>query len=73
MMETTTLILEHLYREHREQVFRYIHLHYHLPYEDAEDATQEVFVKAARALASLENRHLLHWLYRVARTTAIDY
>jgi RNA polymerase sigma factor (sigma-70 family) len=73
MMETTTLTLEHLYTAYREQVFRSIHFHYRIPYEDAEDLTQDVFVKAARALASLDDSHLRHWLYRVARTTAIDY
>ncbi len=65
--------LDELYDAHYQQVFRYIHLHYHIPYEDAEDLTQEVFLKAARALASLENNHLRNWLYRVARTTVIDY
>jgi RNA polymerase sigma factor (sigma-70 family) len=73
MMETTTLTLEHLYTAYQEQVFRSIHFHYHVPYEDAEDLTQEVFLKAARALPSLDGGYVRNWLYRVARTTAIDY
>ncbi len=72
-MCSPTLTLDELYAAHYQEVFRYLHLHYRIPYEDAEDVTQEVFLKAARALASLESGHVRGWLYRVARTTAIDY
>jgi RNA polymerase sigma-70 factor, ECF subfamily len=65
--------LDELYAAHAQEVFRHIHLRYHIPYEDAEDLTHDVFLKAARALASLEGDHIRSWLFRVAHTTAMDY
>jgi RNA polymerase sigma-70 factor, ECF subfamily len=72
-MCSPTPTFDELYAAHYQEVFCSIHFHYHIPREDAEDVTQEVFLKAARAFPSLESGHMLHWLSRVARTTAIDY
>jgi RNA polymerase sigma-70 factor (ECF subfamily) len=41
--------------------------------EDAEDLTQEVFVRALRALPTLQtSRNLSGWLYRIATNLALD-
>ena len=40
---------------------------------DAEDITQEVFVKAWRNLKKIKQKKFKTWLFRVARNTAIDF
>ncbi|MEV4314759.1 RNA polymerase subunit sigma-70 [Actinocrispum sp. NPDC049592] len=41
-------------------------------YHDAEDATQDVLMRAWRSLNTYEDRApLLHWLYRIATTTSL--
>jgi len=41
--------------------------------QDAEDLTQEVFLKASRALHSFEGKSLIStWLFRIATNTALD-
>lgn len=42
--------------------------------QDAEDVTQETFVKAFRALHKVDtSRPLLNWLYTIARRTALNH
>ena len=42
--------------------------------QDAEDVTQETFVKAFRALHKVDtNRPLLNWLHTIARRTALNH
>ena len=41
---------------------------------DAEELTQEVFLKAYRKISSLDNSHLSRgWLFKVAKNTCLDY
>lgn len=40
---------------------------------DAEDITQEVFIKAWRNLKKIKQKNFKAWLFRVARNTAIDF
>lgn len=41
---------------------------------DADDLVQDIFVKIANQLPSLQNHQKLHaWIYRIARNTLIDY
>ncbi len=42
--------------------------------QDAEDITQETFVKAFRALHKVDpDRPLIHWLFTIARRTALNH
>lgn len=42
--------------------------------EDAEDVTQEVFVKAYRAIASFDNKSSFQtWIYKIAQNAALDF
>jgi RNA polymerase sigma factor (sigma-70 family) len=74
-----------LFRDGNEEAFRVIHHRYHarlLAYarqmlpgsrQDAEDALQDVFVRAYRALRQSDREIVLRpWLYRVAHNRCID-
>lgn len=62
-----------LYAHHYDAIRRYLTTALRDPHE-AEDATQDVFVQALRALPRYELRgHPLRpWLFRIARNVAID-
>jgi RNA polymerase sigma-70 factor (ECF subfamily) len=63
-----------LYEEHFDRIYRYIHLRLGNQTE-AEDLTQEVFVKALEAIGSYKWRNLpfVAWLFRIAHNQVIDY
>ena len=63
-----------LYEEHFDRIYRYIYLKVGNRAE-AEDLTQEVFVKALEAIGSYKWRNLpfASWLFRIARNQVIDY
>ncbi len=63
-----------LYEEHFDKIYRYIHLRLGNQAE-AEDLTQEVFVKALEAIGSYKWRNLpfASWLFRIAHNQVIDY
>jgi len=63
-----------LYEEHFDKIYRYIYLKVGNQAE-AEDLTQEVFVKALEAISSYKWRNLpfVSWLFRIAHNQAIDY
>ena len=63
-----------LYEEHFDRIYRYIHLRLGNQAE-AEDLTQEVFVKALEAIGSYKWRNLpfVAWLFRIAHNQVIDY
>lgn len=64
--------IEALYRTYSRRMYQRI---YSLVgnREDAEDLTQEVFVRALRALPTLQtSRNLSGWLYRIATNLALD-
>ncbi|MDY7018506.1 MAG: sigma-70 family RNA polymerase sigma factor [Chloroflexota bacterium] len=63
-----------LYEEHFDKIYRYIYLRLGNRTE-AEDLTQEVFVKALEAIGSYKWRDLpfTSWLFRIAHNQVIDY
>jgi len=63
-----------LYGEHFDKIYRYVYLRLGNQAE-AEDLTQEVFVKALEAIGSYKWRSLpfASWLFRIAHNQVIDY
>ena len=63
-----------LYEEHFDKIYRYIYLRLGSQAE-AEDLTQEVFVKVLEAIGSYKWRNLpfASWLFRIAHNQVIDY
>src|SRR5437899_2792374 len=67
-----SLSLEVLYNAYYAGIYQRV---YHLvrQCENAEDLTQEVFVRALQGLPSLQTvRNLSGWLYRIATNVALD-
>lgn len=64
--------LEHVFREHRGQIYRFLRRRTG-SHEEAEDLTQRVFADAAAALSSANPpESLLAWLYAVAHRRFVD-
>jgi len=63
-----------LYEEHLDRIYRYIYLKVGNRTE-AEDLTQEVFVKALEAITTYKWRNLPFnsWLFRIAHNLVVDY
>jgi RNA polymerase sigma-70 factor (ECF subfamily) len=63
-----------LYEEHFDKIYRYIYLRLGNRAE-AEDLTQEVFVKVLEAIGSYKWRNLpfASWLFRIAHNQVIDH
>jgi len=63
-----------LYDEHFDKIYRYIYFRVNGQAE-AEDLTQEVFIKALEALGSYKWRGVpfASWLFRIAHNQVIDY
>ena len=58
---------------YKARVYNYIYRMVHSP-TDAEDLTQETFVKAYLSIASFQSRASLNtWLYRIATNLCIDF
>lgn len=66
--------LNQLYEAHFEKVYRYVAMKLGNAME-AEDVTQEVFLKALGSISSFRWRGtpFLAWLYRIARNQVIDH
>ena len=65
---------EELYRRYRPAVSRLAMSFSELDADEAEDVTQEAFVRAFRALASLKDRErFAAWLFTIARNRARSY
>lgn len=59
--------------QYRERIRRYLHSLTHSP-ADAEELTQETFLRAHNHLASLREKGALSaWLYRIATHVAVDW
>ena len=71
MLNSTGLDFETIYTDYQPKILRYLS---RLTDEsEAEDLTQEVFVKVSRALGTFRgDSRLSTWLYRIATNTAID-
>lgn len=68
------LAFTQLYDEHFDRIYRYIYFRVNNQAE-AEDLTQEVFVKALQAIGSYKWREapFASWLFRIAHNQVIDY
>lgn len=63
---------QQIYEEYSPRIFRY--LSRMVGESDAEDLTQDVFVKVGVALESFRGESGLHtWIYRIATNTALDW
>jgi RNA polymerase sigma-70 factor (ECF subfamily) len=63
---------EEIYRSHAAQIFN-LCLHYLQQKEEAEEATQDIFVKAHRHLAEFRaEAQVQTWLYRIAVNHCLD-
>ena len=64
--------LEIMYRGYKDRIYTFL-LRVTASAELADDLTHDTFIKASRALRSLDDgRALLPWLYRIANNAAID-
>ncbi|UCC17038.1 MAG: RNA polymerase sigma factor [Dehalococcoidales bacterium] len=63
-----------LYTYHVKKIYRYVYYNVHNNKERAEDITQEVFLKAWRAIGSCKGKEktFSSWLYRIAHNLIID-
>jgi RNA polymerase sigma-70 factor (ECF subfamily) len=63
-----------LYNEHFDRIYRYVRFLVNFQAE-AEDLTQEVFIKALRAISSYKRRggNFTSWLFRIAHNQVIDH
>ncbi len=67
----STSSIEALYTEYRSCILSYF-VHRNFSIDDAEDLTQDTFLKALHAFATVQYDDLLPWLYRIAKNVAID-
>jgi RNA polymerase sigma-70 factor (ECF subfamily) len=71
MMDSVEIKFQQVYDEYQERIFRYLTLM--VGKNEAEDLTQEVFVKIGQALESFRGESgLSTWIYRIATNAAID-
>lgn len=71
MFETKELDFENIYADYRPKILRY--LSRLTDNREAEDLTQEVFVKVSRGLDTFRGEaQFKTWLYRIATNAAID-
>ena len=60
-------------QEHLHQIYHYVYS-YVTNHQEAEDLTSQIFLKAVRRLDPERSAHHCRaWLFRVARTTIVDY
>lgn len=73
-VEGNQLAFTQLYNEHLDKIYRYIYFRVNSRAE-AEDLTQEVFIKALEAISSYKWRdvHFASWLFRIAHNQVVDY
>jgi len=71
MMDSAEIKFQQVYDEYQERIFRYLMLM--VGKNEAEDLTQEVFVKIGQALETFRGESgLSTWIYRIATNAAID-
>ncbi len=71
MIEHTPATFEQVYSDYYQRIYQHLSRLLHNA-QDAEDLTQETFLKAYKVFATLEVRNVSAWLYRVATNTAYD-
>jgi RNA polymerase sigma-70 factor (ECF subfamily) len=71
MMDSAEIKFQQVYDEYQERIFRYLTLM--VGKNEAEDLTQEVFVKIGQALETFRGESSLStWIYRIATNAAHD-
>lgn len=71
-MQNSDAAFEELYRQYHVLVYN-LALHYLQNIEDAEEVTQDVFVKLHRSIQKFENRSALKtWIYRITVNASLD-
>ena len=65
---------EQIYEEYFDKVYRYIYVRVGNP-PDAEDLTEEVFLKALKSIGSFQWRgvSIAAWLFRIAHNVVVDH
>jgi RNA polymerase sigma-70 factor (ECF subfamily) len=64
---------KNIYEQHKRMVFN-VALHYVWKREDAEEVTQDVFIKVFEGLNQFRSESQLRtWIYRITVNTAIDF
>ena len=65
---------EQIYEEYFDKVYRYIYVRVGNP-PDAEDLTEEVFLKALQSIGSFQWRgvSIAAWLFRIAHNVVVDH
>jgi RNA polymerase sigma-70 factor (ECF subfamily) len=60
--------------EYQEKLMRYILRISDIPYEDAENLMQDIFIKVYRFINEYDERYSFSsWIYRIAHNMSIDY
>ncbi len=63
---------EHFYQDYYGSVYGYVRRLTHASHEEAEDITQDTFVKVFQTYHKATPETLVPWLFCIARNTAID-
>jgi RNA polymerase sigma-70 factor (ECF subfamily) len=64
---------DEIIRTHHRRIYHYVH-QMTRQHQDAEDLTQQTFIKAFHHLARFDRqRPLINWLLRIARNTALNH
>ena len=72
-MPNNQILLERLYHEHKTLVFN-VALHYLQSIEDAEEVTQDVFVKVYHSLTHFQQKSSYKtWIYRITINQCLDF
>ena len=65
--------LAEIYQEHKSMVYN-LSLQYVWSAEDAEEITQDVFLKVFESLGKFRSEsHLRTWIYRITINTSLDF
>jgi RNA polymerase sigma factor (sigma-70 family) len=73
MLEQIAMTLEEIYAEYHKMVFN-LALHYVQNSQDAEEITQDVFVKVYGSLNGFKNKSSLKtWIYRITINQSLDF
>nr|WP_294776730.1 RNA polymerase sigma factor [uncultured Flavobacterium sp.] len=72
-MPNNQILFERLYHEHKTLVYN-VALHYLQSVEDAEEVTQDVFVKVYHSLGNFNQKASYKtWIYRIAINQCLDF
>ena len=66
---------ENLYKKYYNQIYKYVFKRLSYKFEDAEELTQDIFIKVHRNLKNYDSNKskISTWIYIIAKSTIIDY